>query len=326
MNSPNQILGTVGLLLALQAAGADVNFDGGFLKIGKADAIQTSGIQGRASLSGTTSGFAVTRAITATSAITANTSYTLAFTQWTEAQTYEPAVLYITTGAVAPGAAAFYAAVEAKIQSAINAGQILGTVSSTAGGVVFLPSLLAPTVQITGSLFTVLKTSPTLTAAGSSADNGSVPRTFTAGAAHNLVVGGLYRLSFAGVTGAGADDLNGRIIYGIPNAATTIALLGTTGVGAVVTTAATITVLEDSTNNLRTTLGQTQGYDATHQYIGVNIPYTRNGELAPGDNAMGYYACDITNNTLSNVSAYVLALVAALNGSNSAAFLNRGSF
>lgn len=323
MNTPNQINGTVALLLALQAAGADVVLEGGFLAIGEAPAIPTSNIGRPASLTGSTTGFAVARTITAT--IAADTTYTIGFSQWTPTRTYEPAVLYIVTGASAPSATDFYAMLEDKIQGLIDGDQLLGTVSSTLSGTVFTPSIAAPTVQINSAKFTVVKSATTLTAAGSSATN-AAPRVFTAGANHNLTIGGLYRISFVGVTGAGAADLEARVLFATPLTATTLALWGTSATGAVVTTAATITVLEDATVDLRSTLAYLPGYNATHSFIGMNVPYQIEGPIDMGGNACGYYACDITANTTANVGAYVNALIAALDGSNAAGLTAAGSF
>jgi hypothetical protein len=322
MNATNSIIGTAFLLATLQASGADVSFGAGLLAIGGQAPVELNKLNRGTQLVGTTTGFSVTRTLTAT--IAANTSYSLGITQWTPAQTYEVPIVY-EVGASAPGAAAFYAAVAAKIQACIDANQILGTVSSSSAGVVFTPALAAPQLDLTTSSFSVALGAATLTAAGSSATN-AAPRVLTAGAAHNLTVGGVYRISFSGVTGAGAADLEGRILYGIPTGATTIALLGTSATGAVVTTSATMTVIQDATSSMNATIGNLVGYNSTHQYVGVLIPSTVDGAIDLGANTPNTYVCDVTNNTVANVNSFLNAIIAALNGSSPAAFIAQGTF
>lgn len=124
----------------------------------------------------------------------------------------------------------------------------------------------------------VTKQNRVLTAAGSSATN-ATPRVLTAGAAHNLVVGQLYKLSISGVSGTGAADVN-KAVYAIPTAATTLTLLNTSNTGTVDTTAADMIIVPVPKANQDALFAgnglvseNVSGYDSTKSYLTLSVGY-----------------------------------------------------
>jgi len=294
------------VISTVQAAGADVSATGGELKISGVDPILISNIQG-GSYMASTNGIGLSQLVAATAAVAGSTTYDFTIKQVTEGKTYILPVSY-TTAASAPSDTAFYAALQALVQAGIDGNQILGTVSSSSSGVVFLPSGAAPVAEIKGSLFTVTPTANTLTAAGSSATN-AAPRVLTAGGAHGLTSGKIYKLTISGVTGTGADDLN-RTLYGIVTSATDVTLYGTSATGTVTTTSATMTVENVATENFSEVATGITGFNSSTNYVAVEIDALSVDAVDAG--SVIPYLVLAEAGTAANINAFVNALRTAL--------------
>jgi len=303
------------VLPTLQAAGADVSLANGSLAIKGAEPIPVRNIQ-TAQLVSTTPGIGNVNTITLTTTIAANTTYSGVVQQVVSGYTYNFPFTY-TTGAVAPSAATFYAALLAIFQEGIASGAVLGTVGGGSTDVVFTSSPLAPVAAFVLNNLSVATVGKVLTAAASSATNAS-PRVLTAGAAHGLTIGKIYSITFSGVTGLGNANLEGRTIFGIPLAATTITLLGTTNSGAVDTTAAVMTVSNLATETFFSQAGRMTGYSASNSYVGLLTSYISEAAVESGVVIPQLILADTTNNTVANVNAYLNAVIAALDGTNAA--------
>jgi hypothetical protein len=303
------------VLPTLQAAGADVSLANGSLVITGAEPIPVRNIQ-TAQLVSTTPGVGNVNTITLTTTIAANTTYSGVVQQVTPGYTYNFPFTY-TTGAVAPSAATFYAALLAIFQAGIASGSVLGTVGGGTTDVVFTCSPLAPVAAFVLNNLSVSTAATTLTAAGATCTN-ATPRVLTAGAAHGLTIGKIYSITFAGVSGAAPTSLNGRTIFGIPLAATTITLLGTSNAGTVDVTTATMTVSNLATETFYSQAGRMTGYSASNSYVGLFASYISEAAVESGVVIPQLILADATNNSVANVNAYVNALIAALDGSNAA--------
>jgi hypothetical protein len=294
------------VISSVQASGADVSATGGELVITGVEPILISNIQG-GSYSASTLGIGLSQLVAATAAVAGSTTYDFSIKQVTEDRTYILPVSY-TTAASAPSDTAFYAALEALVQAGITGNQILGTVSSSSSGVVFVPAATAAVAEIKGSLFTVTPTANTLTAAGSSVTS-AAPRVFTAGAAHGLTSGRIYKITFSGATSTGADDLN-RTLYGIVTGATTIALYGTSATGVPTTTSATITVENISTEDFSEVATGITGYNSSTNYVAVGIDALSVDAVDAG--SVLPYLILAEAGTAANINAFVNALRTAL--------------
>lgn len=304
----------VAVIPTLVASGADVVLANGVLNITGVDAIPVRNIQS-GTLIASLGGLAVPYTITSTAAVAGSTLYEGWIQQTVEGRTYNGAFSY-TTPASAPSDTNFYLALETRIQALITGGQLLGTVTSSSGGVVFTGTVVAPQAAFGGSNLSIAAGAKTLTAAGSSATN-AAPRVFTAGAVHGLPLNKIYRVTFSGVTSTGAADMN-RTLYAIATGTSDLTLLGTSATGAVVTTSATITVSQDGIQDFSSDGGQITGFSTTYNYVGVDLTYLSNNEVVAGVAIPQMVLADATNNSVADVNAFVLALVAALDGSNAA--------
>jgi len=300
----------VAVLATLQAAGADVSLDNRILRITGVDAIPVLKIQ-TGKLIASVAGLAVPYTITSTAAVAALTTYEIAIVQETADRVYTAFISY-TTGASAPSDTAFYAAIGALIQEYIDGGQLLGTVVAGASNVVFTGTVDAPLANTTVSNLSIAAGTKTLTAAGSSATD-AAPRVLTAGAAHGLTVGRAYRITISGVTSTGAADMN-KTYIGIVLSATTIALIGTTATGAVVTTSATMTVSQEGKQDFNKDATLFPGYSPTTNYIGVDLEFLSNDPVQAGVviNQMVLGTLDDT----TKGGAFYNALLAALDGTS----------
>jgi hypothetical protein len=303
------------VLPTLQAAGADVSLANGSLAITGAEPIPVRNIQ-TAQLVSTTPGVGNVNTITLTTTIAANTTYSGVVQQVIPGYTYNFPFTY-TTGATAPSSGDFYLALLGIFQAGIASGAVLGTVGGGSTDVVFTSSPLAPVAAFALSNLSVSTAATTLTAAGSSATN-AAPRVLTAGAVHGLTVGKLYSITFSGVTGAGAANLNSRTLFGIPLNTTDITLLGTAATGAVVTTSATMTVSNLATETFFSQAGRMTGYSASNSYVGLLATYISEAAVESGIVIPQLILADATNNSVANVNSFVNAVIAALDGSNAA--------
>jgi hypothetical protein len=303
------------VLPTLQAAGADVSLANGSLAITGAEPIPVRNIQ-TAQLVSTTPGIGNVNTITLTTTIAANTTYSGVVQQVIPGYTYNFPFTY-TTGATAPSSGDFYLALLGIFQAGTASGAILGTATGGSTDVVFTSSPLAPVAAFVLNNLSVATVGKVLTAAGSSCTD-AAPRVLTAGAAHGLTIGKLYSIKFSGVTGLGLANLDGRTIFGIPLAATTITLLGTAATGAVVTTSAVMTVSNLATETFFSQAGRMTGYSASNSYVGLLATYVSEAAVESGVVIPQLILADATNNTVANVNAYLNAVIAALDGTNAA--------
>jgi hypothetical protein len=305
----------VSVLSTLQAAGADVSLSNGVLSITGTPSTPVRNIAD-AAIVASLAGLPVVNTITSTAAVAGSTTYSGNIVQEVEGRTYSEPFSY-TTPTVAPSDTNFYASIAALIQGALDGGQLVGTVSSTSGGVVFTGTVDAPIAGFTLSNLSVSSPAKTLTAAGSSATN-ATPRVFTAGAAHGLTVGKIYRITFVGVTGTGAADLN-KEVYGLVASATTITLFNTSNTGTVdTTTASSITVANDGRQTFASDASGITGYSAATNYIGLDVSFLSQNNVDAGIVQPQLVLGDATNNSVAVANAFIQAIIAALNGSNAA--------
>lgn len=304
------------VLPTLQAAGADVSLANGTLSVTGAEPIPVRNIQS-AQLVSTTPGLGNVNVITLTTTIAGSTTYSGVIQQVLRGETSNFPFTY-TTAAVAPTAAVFYTALKAILQAGIDSGALLGTVAGGTTEVTFTCDPSAPVAAFALNNLSVATAATVLVAAGSACTN-AAPRVLSTAAAHGLTIGGIYSISFSGVSGApGNLNLNGRTLYGIVTSATDITLFGTTNSGAVVTTSATMTVSNLATETFYSQAGRMTGYSAAYSYVGLLATYVSEAAVESGIVIPELILADATNNSVANVNAFVNAINAALDGSNAA--------
>ncbi len=190
---------------------------------------------------------------------------------------------------------------------------------------VFTCTATAPVASITlTNLSDAVTNTVTITVGTSTISNpAGAPRVLTSGAATGATDGKYYFITFSGVTGAGAADLNGRTILARKVAGgNTFTLYGTSATGAVVSTSATITVEPAPTNDVPSFLIGLSGYNASSDYAGAEIEYESTPGLEAGLYLPQAVFVDATANSVANVDAFFTALTAAVNGTSSTAVLN----
>ena len=311
------------LLTTVSASGADVVVgNGGQLKITGVDAIELKKIS-KVNYIATKGANPQIHTITSTAAIAGGTTYSGAITQVIEGKTYTWPFTY-TTPVTAPAAATFYAAIAAKIQDGIDGNQILGSLTSSASGTVFTCSATAPVAGITlSNLSDSVANTVNITTVGSSSCSNATPRILTSGGATGATDGKYYFITFSGVTGVGAADLNARTILARKVAGgNTFTLYGTSATGAVVTTSATMVIEPAPTNDVPSFLIGLSGYNASSDYAGAEIEYESVPDLEVGLYLPQAVFVDATANSVANVDAFFTALTAAVNGTSSTAVLN----
>jgi hypothetical protein len=311
------------LLTTVAASGADVVVgNGGELKIKGVSAIELKKIS-KVNYIATKGANPQIHTITSTITIAGATTYSGAITQVVEGKTYTWPFTY-TTPATPPAAATFYAALAAKIQEGIDGNQIVGTLSSSGSGTVFTGTATVPVAGITlSNLSNSIANTVNITTIGSSSCTNAAPRVLTSGGATAATDGKYYFITFSGVTGAGAADLNGRTILARKIAlGNTFTLYGTSATGAVVTTSAVMTVVPAPTNDIPSFLIGLSGYNASSDYAGAEIEYESVPDLEVGLYLPQAVFVDATANVVADTDAFFTALTAAVNGSSPGSVLN----
>jgi hypothetical protein len=307
----------VTLISSATASGGDVLSEGGLLYIKGTNPIPVSGAQSVSvlgSLYGLPKAYTITFSASPAN-VAANTTYSGSIQQVIDGRTYLSYFTY-TTGASAPSNTDAYAAIAARIQSYIDGGQLLGTVTSGASNVVFTGTNDAPIANISlSSTLDYTSSTKTLTPSGISNASGT-PRVLTTNPAHGLTVGKVYELTIAGAGGAGAADVN-RTLFGQVIDTTTIWLLGTDGPDAVTVGSATVTVSNSGDDLLTGVLGKVTGYNAANSYVGVLIQYLSNAGVEAGVVTNQYVLFDSTTGTPANVNSNVLEILTALSSVSS---------
>jgi hypothetical protein len=311
------------LLNTVQASGADVVVgNGGELKITNTEPIEIRKVSKTSFLSTNGSNPQI-HTITSTAAIAASTTYSGSITQVLEGATYTWPFTY-TTPATAPAAGVFYTAINAKIQEGIDGNQIFGVVSGGSTNSVFTCTAAAPVAYVTlSNLSDAVTSTVNITTIGSSTCTNAAPRVLTSGGATGATDDKYYLITFSGVTGAGAADLNSRTLLARKiSGGNTFTLYGTSATGAVVTTSATMTILNVVTNDVADYLVGCDGYNASSDYFGVEVQYETTPGLDAGLQVAQAVFVNATANSVANVDAFATAVTAALNGTSSTAVLN----
>lgn len=298
------------------ASAANVSISGGEIEFTGVDPILLRNVV-NTNIIGSTTGNP--RIATITGTITAGVVYEISFQQTgPEGETLFGSVSYVCPSP-APAAAAFYAAIAAKVQDLINGNQISGTVSSSGSGVVFTPSLgYAVTVLTLANLSAAYTSAVTVTPAGSSYSTGVL----TSGAATGATVGGMYRIAISGVTGADAALVNGRILYAKATSSTAFFLYGVSSAATLTTTTGTFVVLNDSAETLEDYFAGVNGFVAANAKVGLEITFQEAGSIDAGAYTPQAIIIDATQSVNANANDLLQAALAALNGTSATAILN----
>lgn len=281
---------------------ADVSVVGGTIFITGADSINKYKVQGVPQYFGTSVGKPGIFTITSIAAIAADTTYSGVMQQVLEGETINFPFSH-TTGATAPSATNLYLAIEAVIQAGITGGAVFGTVTSSSGGVVFTGSVAAPVIAFASS---TLQSAQTTTAITVTAVSNATPRVLTS--THGLTVGQVYNITFADLAGAGSGELNGRTYPCIPTAAGFISVIGTSATGAVTVVSATFNVNTNATNTFYSEAGGITGYNATKEYIGVQVSQVSEAAVESGVVIPEVVLVNADDNSVANLAGFFGAI------------------
>lgn len=296
----------VAVLATVQASGADVETIAGQLIVTGVSPIPISGAQA-VEVIGTTIGLPRAYTIEVPNTPVAATTYALSIKQIQPEKDYL-GMASVTTGLSAPSEAQLCESFEDKIQALIDGNQVLGTVAtggSPVSSVVFTPAAGAAVadVQVSDGM-SVTSSNKTLTFSSFTAPSLVV-------SAHGLTVGKVYRIVLSGVTGDGAAQAEGRTFVGIPTSTTAIILIGANNVEAI-SGITSIIVSQDSDVQFDDLAANITDYDTTHEYAGVAIQFLTTADTEAGVVDTQFILFDATDNSATNVSAAVSAILAAL--------------
>jgi hypothetical protein len=279
---------------------ADVSAVGGTVFITGADPINKYKVQGVPQYFGTSAGVPGIYTITSTAAIAPATTYSGVIQQVLSGETYNFPFSY-TTGASAPSAANFYIALDAVIQAGIDGGAVFGTLTNSASGVEFTGSVDAPVIAFASSTLTSTQTTTAITV---TAVSNATPRVLTA-AAHGLTVDKLYNITIAGTSSA---ELNGRTYPCIPTTSGLISVIGTSATGPVTVVGATFNVNTNAFNAYYSEAGGITGYNATKEYIGVQVSQVSEAAVESGVVIPEVVLVNADDNSVANLAAFFGAI------------------
>ncbi len=288
------------VLDTIAASGADVSVVGGTVFIKGADPINKYKVQGVPQYFGASTGQLGIYTITSTAAIAAATTYSGVIQQVLSGETINFPFSY-TTGASAPAAAAFYAAVAAVIQAGIDGGAVFGTLTNGAGGVVFTGTAAAPVIAFASSTLTSTQTSTAITV---TAVSDATPRVLTA-AAHGLTVDKVYNITIAGTS---LGELNGRTYPCIPTTTGLISVIGTSATGAVTVVGATFNVNTDAAQSFYAEAGRITGFNAAKEYIGLQVAQVSEASVESGVVIPEVVLVNADDNTVAKLAAFFGAI------------------
>ena len=283
---------------------ADVSAVGGTVFITGADPINKYKVQGVPQYFGTSAGKPGIFTITSTAAIAAATTYSGVMQQVLSGETINFPFSYTTAAGSAPSATNFYLALEAVIQAGITGGAVFGTVTSTSGGVEFTGSVDAPVIAFASSTLTSAQTTTAITV---TAVSNATPRVLTA-AAHGLTVDKLYNITFAGLAGDGSGELNGRTYPCIPTTSGLISVIGTSTTGTVTVVSATFNVNTNAFNAYYSEAGGITGYNATKEYIGVQVSQVSEAAVESGVVIPEVVLVNADDNSVANLAGFFGAI------------------
>jgi hypothetical protein len=279
---------------------ADISVVGGTVFITGANPINKYKVQGVPQYFGTSVGIPGIFTITSTATIAAATTYSGVMQQVLEGETINFPFSH-TTGATAPSATALYLAIEAVIQAGITGGAVFGTVTSSSGGVVFTGSVAAPVIAFASSTLTSAQTTTAITV---TAVSNATPRVLTA-AAHGLTVDKLYNITIAGTS---LGELNGRTYPCIPTTSGLISVIGTSATGTLTVASATFDVNTNATNTFYSEAGGITGYNATKEYIGVQVSQVSEAAVESGVVIPEVVLVNADDNTVANLAGFFGAI------------------
>jgi hypothetical protein len=280
---------------------ADISVVGGTVFITGADPINKYKVQGVPQYFGTSAGKPGIFTITSTAAIAAATTYSGVMQQVLEGETINFPFSYTTAVGSAPSATNFYLALEAVIQAGITGGAVFGTVTSTSGGVEFTGSVAAPVIAFASSTLTSAQTTTAITV---TAVSNATPRVLTA-AAHGLTVDKLYNITIAGTS---LGELNGRTYPCIPTTSGLISVIGTSATGAVTVVGATFNVNTNAFNAYYSEAGRITGYDATKEYIGIQVSQVSDAAVESGVVIPEVVLVNADDNSVANLAGFFGAI------------------
>jgi hypothetical protein len=279
---------------------ADISVVGGTVFITGADPINKYKVQGVPQYFGTSAGVPGIFTITSTATIAAATTYSGVMQQVLSGETINFPFSH-TTGISAPSATNLYLAIEAVIQAGITGGAVFGTVTSSSGGVVFTGSVDAPVIAFASSTLTSAQTTTAITV---SAVSNATPRVLTA-AAHGLTVDKVYNITIAGTS---LGELNGRTYPCIPTTSGLISVIGTSATGAVTVASATFNVNTNAFNAYYSEAGRITGYDATKEYIGIQVSQVSDAAVESGVVIPEVVMVNADDNTVANLAGFFGAI------------------
>jgi hypothetical protein len=279
---------------------ADISVVGGTVFITGADPINKYKVQGVPQYFGTSAGVPGIFTITSTATIAAATTYSGVMQQVLSGETINFPFSH-TTGVSAPSATNLYLAIEAVIQAGITGGAVFGTVTSSSGGVVFTGSVDAPVIAFASSTLTSAQTTTAITV---SAVSNATPRVLTA-AAHGLTVDKVYNITIAGTS---LGELNGRTYPCIPTTSGLISVIGTSATGAVTVASATFNVNTNAFNAYYSEAGRITGYDATKEYIGIQVSQVSDAAVESGVVIPEVVMVNADDNTVANLAGFFGAI------------------
>ena len=291
------------VLDTIAASGADVSVVGGSIFINGADPINRYKVQGVPQYFGTSAGVPGIYTITSTAAIAAATTYSGVMQQVLSGETINFPFSY-TTGASAPSAANFYIALAAVIQAGIDGGAVFGTLTNSASGVVFTGTVDAPVIAFASSTLTSTQTSINVTV---TAISNATPRVMTA-AAHGLTLNQVYNITMVGLTGAGANELNGRTFPCIATASGTITIIGSSVGDAITSATYSLPVNTNAFNAYYAEAGRITGYNAAKEYIGIQVAQVSEAAVESGVVIPEVVMVNADDNSVANLAAFFGAI------------------
>jgi len=222
----------------------------------------------------------------------------------------------------------FYAAVAAAVTAS---GRFDGTVTSDANGVVLTGSVTnafftVSTITTGAEAWTVANSPVSVNPSAITVSTGAgLPTTLTVASQTGRTVGGLYRFALAGFLADPGDgaNLNGKTVYGVLTALTTIALLIDTN-GDTITRdgSTTVTFLPNQKETYKDSFGtdtnsvkSVTNYIESNNYLGLEVVYFTDGDPGEADlrlNPKASQTLFITNNTAATLCPAYLGATAAV--------------
>lgn len=322
--TPNSISKNV---LNTVAGATNIAASGGVLQITGAPAIRQSKVVSARWMTGY-AGQGQQATLTANgNVIVANKTYVFQVTQTIGNQTIDSQVSVTSTGT---NATTFYAAVLDAVTALVNQGRLLVTSTSSSGtGVVIISSAASPIinyVSITSGteLWSVVYANVTGTpnAVTVSAAAGAPTVIGFAGNVPNKVVGGLYRVTLSGFTGADAATLNGKTFHAVFTALNSLSVFVDTDSLTITLGSGEVAFLPDATLSFTDVFGTktnsfspVAGYVASNNYLGLEVVYYQEGDPGEANLRLNPYASQtlfITNSTAALLCAAYLGAETAV--------------